>query len=130
MVDSSHNLVGQIIEAGTGWATIRTVIDTDMRVGALVGDGGNAAMVVGDFALMRKGMTKLSYLTEQAQVFEGDVLLTSGKGGSFPRGMVIGTVTQIRTEAGGQVEYATVTPAGNPDELTRVFVIKDFDVTE
>ncbi len=130
VVDSSHNLVGQVIEVGAGWSTVRTVIDTDMKVGALVGEGGSAAMIVGDFALMRQGLTKLSYLTEEAQVFVDDVLLTSGKGGSFPRGIVIGTVKEILTEAGGQIEYATVTPAGDPDKLTRVFVIKSFTVVE
>jgi rod shape-determining protein MreC len=130
VVDSSNNLVGQIIEVGTGWATIRSVIDTDMNVGALVGESGTAAMVVGDFALMREGMTKLTYLTSGAQVFENDIILTSGRGGVFPRGLVIGSVSAVFTEAGGQVESATIIPAANPDGLTQVFIIKSFDVVE
>ncbi len=130
VVDSAYNLVGQVIEVGSGWATIRSVIDTDMRVGVLVGDGKTAAMVVGDFALMREGKTKLTYLTSGAQVFENDVLLTSGKGTTFPKNLVIGKIESIYTEAGGQVEYATVIPAADPNGLTMVFVIKDFKVVE
>lgn len=130
VVDSANNLVGQVIEVGSGWSTVRSVIDTDMKVGVLVGEGGAAAMVVGDFALMQNGQTKLSYLTGGTQVFVDDVLLTSGRGGVFPKNLVIGTVSEVHTEAGGQVEYATVTPAVDPDTLTLVFVVKDFNVVE
>ena len=130
VVDSSYNLVGQVIEVGDGWATIRSVIDTDMSVGALVGDSGTAAMIVGDFSLMHSGMTKLTYLTGGAQVFENDVILTSGRGRAFPPNLVIGTVASVYTEAGGQVEYATVIPAVNPNELTQIFVVKDFQIIE
>ncbi len=130
VIDSCYNLVGQVIEVGTGWATVRSVIDADMRVGALVGEGGNAAMIVGDFALMQKGETKLSYLTQETHVLEGDLLITSGKGGAFPRGLSIGKVTSVQTEAGGQVEYATVAPTSELGALSEIFVIKDFDVVE
>lgn len=130
VIDSAYNLVGQVTEVGSGWATVRSVIDTDIRIGALVGESGTVAMVVGDFALMSLGKTKLSYLTNDAQVFEGDVLLTSGRGGTFPQGLVIGYVDAVYTEAGGQAEYATVNPAVDPDSLTRVFVVKDFLVIQ
>lgn len=130
VVDSAYNLVGQVIEVGSGWATIRSVIDTDMRIGVLVGESKTAAMVVGDFALMRSGYTKLTYLTSGSQVFENDVLLTSGKGKTYPKNLVVGTVESVYTEAGGQVEYATISPAVDPNLLTQVFVIKDFKVIE
>ena len=45
-------LVGQIIELGGDWATVRSVIDVDMAVGALVGEYSYAGMVTGEFALM------------------------------------------------------------------------------
>ncbi len=130
VIDSKYNLVGQVTEAGSGWSTVRSVIDADMRVGALVGEGGNAAMIVGDFTLMQKGETKLSYLTEETQVLEGEVLITSGKGGAFPKGLDIGTVSSVQTEAGGQVEYAVVKPASELGALSEVFVIKDFNIIE
>ncbi|MEG0035211.1 MAG: rod shape-determining protein MreC [Oscillospiraceae bacterium] len=130
VIDSSYNLVGQVTELGSGWATVRTIVDADIRVGALVGEGGSAAMIVGDFALMQKGETKLSYFTDETQIFEGDVILSSGKGGAFPKGLVVGKVSGVKTEAGGQVEYATVAPACELGALTQVFIIKDFNVVE
>ena len=55
-------------------------------------------------------------------------MLTSGKGGAFPAGLVVGTITDVRTEAGGQQTYGVIAPACDLGELLQVFVIKDFDV--
>lgn len=130
VIDSCYNLVGQVTELGTGWSTVRSVADADMRVGVLVGEGGNAAMVVGDFALMQNQQMRLAYLTDETQVLEKDILRTSGKGGSFPSGLTVGVVESVYTEAGGQVEYAIVEPGCKLGALTQVFVIKDFSIVE
>ena len=123
-------VVGQITELGTNWATVSTVIDVDMSVGAFVGATGNSGMVVGEYALMRDKTAKLTYLADGAQIFVGDDVLTSGSGGAFPAGLMIGTLTAVQTEAGGQIEYGIVEPQANLDSLVQVFVIKDFTVVE
>lgn len=123
-------LVGQITELGTNWATVSTLIDVEMSVGALVGDTGSSGMIMGDFTLMKNKTAKLTFLADGAQIFVGDIVLTSGSGGAFPQGMVIGTVTKVQTEAGGQIEYGIVEPQCDLDSLVQVFVIKDFTVME
>ena len=45
-------------------------------------------------------------------------------------GLVIGTLTAVQTEAGGQVEYGIVEPQCDLDSLVQVFIIKDFEVVE
>ena len=57
-------------------------------------------------------------------------MLTSGKGGSFPAGLLIGTVSAVRTENGGQVTYGIVSPSSKLASLSQVFIIKDFAVVE
>ena len=123
-------VVGQISELGTNWATVSTLIDVDMSVGAFVGATGNSGMVVGEYAFMRDKTAKLTYLADGAQIFVGDDVLTSGSGGAFPAGLMIGTLTAVQTEAGGQIEYGIVEPQANLDSLVQVFVIKDFTVVE
>ena len=123
-------VVGQISELGTNWATVSTVIDVDMSVGAFVGATGNSGMVVGEYSFMRDKCAKLTYLADGAQIFVGDDVLTSGSGGAFPAGLMIGTLTAVQTEAGGQIEYGIVEPQANLDSLVQVFVIKDFTVVE
>lgn len=130
VITESGMLVGQICELGTNWATVRTLIDVNMDAGVLVGDSSVAAMVVGDYALMQDNLCKLSYFTEDVTLFTGDSVITSGKGGAFPSGISVGTVTELRSEAGGQSYYAVVQPAVNLNELTQVFIITDFEVIE
>lgn len=123
-------LVGQVIELGDNWSTVRTLIDVDFGTGALVGATGSAAMVIGDFSLMQDGFAKLAYLTDSSGVFENDTVVTSGEGGSFPQGLLIGTITALTSSDGGQSITGILTPACNLNTLTQVFIIKDFEIKE
>lgn len=123
-------LVGQVTELGKNWATVSTVIDINMNIGALVAQSGSSGMLIGDFALMQDGYAKLTYLADGTQIFTGDEILTSGSGGAFPQGLVIGTVATVQAEAGGQIEYGLVKPNVDLSSLVQVFVVKDFEVIE
>ena len=123
-------LVGQIIEIGDTWSTVRTVIDASIDVGALVGEAEAVGMCIGNFALMQEGLLKLTYLSESAQLIEGDVVLTSGKGSYIPQNLIIGYIRSVLSEAGGQTLYGVVEPACNLDTLTQVFIITDFQIQE
>ena len=113
-------LVGQVIEVGDSWCTVRTLIDSAIDVGALVGEAGAVGMCVGDFALMQRSQLRLTYLSENAQLVEGEAVLTSGRG-SIPQGLIIGN---------GQTLYGVVDPACDLGTLTQVFVITDFTIQE
>lgn len=123
-------VVGQITELGETWATVSTLIDVDMSVGAFVGASGSSGMVVGEYSFMKDKQAKLTFLSDGAQIFVGDEVLTSGSGGAFPAGLVIGTLTAVQTEAGGQIEYGIVEPQCDLDSLVQVFIIKDYEVVE
>ena len=112
------------------WSTVSTLIDVDMSVGAFVGVAGNSGMVVGEYSMMRDKQAKLTYLADGAQIFVGDDVLTSGSGGAFPAGLVIGKLVAVQTEAGGQIEYGIVEPQCDLDSLVQVFIIKSFEVVE
>ena len=130
VVNEYGALVGQISELGESSATVRTLIDVDTSIGALVGADGSAAMLMGDYTLMRQSQVKVTWLTEGAQLFLEDDVLTSGSGGLIPQGIVIGSVASIQSEAGGQTEYGIINPAVDLDTLVQVYIIKEFDVVE
>ena len=130
VVNEYGALVGQISELGESSATVRTLIDVDTSIGALFGADGSAAMLMGDYTLMRQGQVKVTWLTEGAQLFLEDDVLTSGSGGLIPQGIVIGSVASIQSEAGGQTEYGIINPAVDLDTLVQVYIIKEFDVVE
>ena len=123
-------VVGQITELGETWATVSTLIDVDMSVGAFIGETGTSGMVIGEFSLMKRKEAKLTYLADGAQIFVGDDVLTSGQGGAFPAGLVIGKISAVQTEAGGQIEYGIIEPTCDFDSLVQVFIIKEFELVE
>lgn len=123
-------LVGTIIETGSNWSTVETITDLGTRIGVLVGSEEVSAILQGDYTLMRSQYMKLNYIATPDQIITGDTVITSGAGGAYPQGLIVGTVSSVHTEAAGQNEYAVVEPFTALDELTQIFIIKDFQVTE
>ena len=112
------------------WLAAAVDFPDGAAVGAVVGAAGNSGMVVGEYSFMKNKTAKLTFLADGAQIFVGDDVLTSGSGGAFPSGLVIGTLTAVQTEAGGQIEYGIVEPQCDLDSLVQVFIIKSFEVVE
>ncbi|MDR0671057.1 MAG: rod shape-determining protein MreC [Oscillospiraceae bacterium] len=130
VISEAGYLVGVINEAGTTWSTVTTLIDTDMEAGAFVFRTGLSAVVEGNFDLMRQGFLRMSYLAKDVDVKNGDVVLTSGIGGKYPRDIVVGRVTNLYVDETGISAYAVIRPSVELEELKQVFVIKSFDISE
>lgn len=130
VVSAEGDLVGVVSAVGYNWCTVLTVIDTDTELGARVFRTQEVAVAEGDLALMGEGKLKLSYLSADAQLLSGDVVTTSGLGGFYPVGLVIGTVESVRTGDDGLAQYAVLAPAARLGELSEVFIIKDFDIVD
>ena len=79
---------------------------------------------------MGEGKLKLSYLKADEEVLIGDQIVTSGLGGYYPSGLVIGSVESVRTDDDGLARYAVLAPMVDFDALTELFVIVDHDIVE
>jgi rod shape-determining protein MreC len=62
-------------------------------------------------------------------VQKGDIVLTSGLGGNFPKNLLIGQVTAVRQRDIELFQEADVAPAVNLGKLEIVFVIRNFTPT-
>ncbi len=129
-VITSEGMVGFVSEVGNTWATVTAITDTTMEAAAIASRTRDVASAEGDFELMSEGKFRLSYLSRDTQVLEGDVIETSGVGGLFPKGIVLGIVSEVKNESHGISKYATVTPAVDLDRVNHVLVIKSFSATE
>lgn len=130
VVDEYWNLVGVVAEVGTNYAVVRTLADAEIEMGGLLSRTDGAAILEGDFALMGEGKLKLTYLPEGSDLIAGDMVLTSGMGGVYPSGLVVGHVEELHTEASGMTRYAVIQPETDLAGLKQVFVIKAFDIVE
>ena len=129
-VDSTGNLAGVVTEVGLNWCRMATLTDTEAQFGAMVFRTEEMAVAGGDLALMSEGKLKLQYLSDSANLIKGDLVLTSGLGGYYPAGLVIGTVDEVRTDDGGLVRYAVLSPRCDLESLHDLYIITDFNVVE
>ena len=126
VIDQYGNLVGIVTEVGSNWSLVATVLDPSVELGGRVARTDDDAILEGDFTLMLEGQLKLSYLPEDTQLVSGDQVITSGLGGVYPAGLVVGEITGLFTEADGVSRYAQVKPAADLDSVRYVYVITDF----
>ena len=123
-------LVGVVTEAGLNWSTIRSLLDSETSIGALIVRSDMGAVAQGDFALMGRKRLRLNYLGAQPDVISGDLIVTSGLGGYYPSQLVIGYVEEVGTGDDGLSQYAVIRPQSEIDRLTEVFVITDFEIVD
>ena len=128
VVDATGNLVGIVSEVGYNWCTVLTVVDTSTSMGAQVFRTKDLGVAVGDFSLMGDGRLRMDYLPADCQLLGGDLVVTSGLGGYYPSGLVIGSVEEVQKDDSGASSYAVLVPEADLDSLTEVAVIKSFDI--
>ena len=94
-----------------------------MTLGTLVqrADSRVAGIVEGD--MNNPTMPRMVNIPKTADVDEGDIIVTSGFGGVYPKGLMVGTVSEMRNDEGGLLKIAVLEPAVDFQKLEDVMVI-------
>lgn len=129
-VMTEAGLVGYVSSVGYNYAEVTTLIDLEFKAGARISRTRETVVAEGSFELAASRRLRLSYLENSMDLVEGDLIETSGSGGLFPKGLIIGTVERIEQELSGIASYAVVKPAVDFEHLTAVFVVKDFELVD
>ncbi len=118
-VIATEGLVGRVVEVMPWTAKVQLLTDPVSSVGALLQEQRVTGLVTGD-----RGQTAtVKYLPLMAEVRVGDVVLTSGMGGVFPKGILIGTVTATHRKSGALFQEAAIQPSVDFGRLEEVLVI-------
>ncbi len=119
-VMSFSNLAGKIIEVGAGSAKVLLISDANSRVVALIQRTRAEGILEG----MGNGLCRLKYLPVNADVKLGDVVVSAGVGGVYPKGLIIGNIESIRIERGGIYKSGIVKPAASLSGVEEVLCLK------
>lgn len=65
----------------------------------------------------------MTNIPQNANIVEGDTIITSGFGGIYPKGIPIGSVATIKNDSGGLLQYAILYPCVDFQKLENVAVI-------
>jgi len=79
---------------------------------------------------MRSGLLTLDNINEDLIVRRGDLVITSGQGGVFPPGLIVGEIDDIFRHTSGIGRFATVKPTYDISTVSTVFIILDFENPE
>jgi hypothetical protein len=114
------------VELGTGGYDLilfgRMATDTASGAGGMVQRTGDAGIIIGDSTSTSSVLT-INMFARGADVMTGDTIVTSGLGGTFPKGLLIGQVEQVSAGDYGLLRSATVKPAVDFGRLQEVMVI-------
>lgn len=125
-VIAGGGLVGIVTKTGPDWAQVRSIIDDMSNVSAMVLKNSDLCYVRGDLQMMTEGTMQLNQLRdEENEVEPGDKVVTSYASAKYHKGILIGYVNEITTDANNLTKSGSLTPAVDFEHLGTVLVITD-----
>lgn len=118
-VVNASGVVGRTVAVSPNFAKVLLIIDQNSAVDCLVQRSREKGIVRGQSA----EICKLDYMVKSGRVKEGDVVITSGLGKVFPKGLPVGIILNVKDGDGGLFKQIEVKPAVDFSKLEEVLVI-------
>jgi len=116
---SDQGAVGRIIETSWHASRVLLMIDENSNIDALIQRSRAQGILQGAGA----AGGNLKYISRTEEVLPGDVVLSSGLAGVFPKGMLLGVVTGVSRKEGGLFQKIDVAPAVDFGKLDEVMAV-------
>ena len=127
-VITEDGVVGYVTEVGPKWCRAVSIIETASAVGAYIERSGELGLIEGSYELRFEGKCRMIRLPADADVHEGDRVLTSGLGSIYPRGLFVGEVVSVDADPYSRTLTAVVQPKVDYSSLVKVMIIKDYTI--
>lgn len=116
---SIAGLVGKVYEVGLNYAKVSSILDMSNNISAILAESGGYA-IIND----RDKEALFGYMLDsQTPVKEGEDVLTSGIGGVYPRGILIGRVNKVTSSTDGLTKNISVKTAVDFNRLYRLLIM-------
>ncbi len=126
-VMTATGLIGIVTKVGPISSRVKTILSPEIDVSAIEIVSKELGILNGDVVLSKDGLAKLSILSEDTVIKSGDMIITAGASGIYPKGIPVGKIVDVKSESHGITKYATVKPLDSIDEVTTVQVITNFN---
>ncbi|KSV59943.1 rod shape-determining protein MreC [Acetivibrio ethanolgignens] len=124
-VIAGDGLVGIITEVGENWSKVRTIIDDKSNVSSMTLKSSDICNVKGNLELIDQGLIELELADRDADIKEGDEIVTSHISDRYLEGILIGYVNSISVDSSNMTQSGYLTPAVSFDSLDTVLVITE-----
>jgi len=120
-VISPAGVIGQILKTSPHYATVLLITDYNSAIDSIVERTRAKAIVEGK----GENRCQLKYLLRADEVALGDVVVTSGLGGNFPKGLMVGEIKKVDKKGHGVFQFAELSPSVDMTQLEEVFIIME-----
>ena len=122
VVTEGRSLVGTVSKVFDGYAWVTLITDPKSAVSALVQESRAEGVVAGNY----DGALNMEFVGQAAAVKQGDFVLTSGVGGGYPPGVVIGRVSTVQKTDQDLFQNVRVDHLASLSNLDHVLVLTSF----
>lgn len=122
-VVAAQGLVGSVVSVYNNSAKVQLILDPRSAVGSLVQRPESRVAGIVEGSVANAQTPRMVNIARDADVIKSDKIITSGFGGIFPKGLLVGEVVDVVNDEGGLLKYAVLKPAVDFDRLEEVLVI-------
>ena len=123
-VIADKGLVGHVISVEESTCKVQVIIDPASTVSSTISTTNESIICKGTLE-ENSQILRASYIPTGAELIQGDTVYTSGIGGIYPKGIIIGTIKEIITTSNITDRYAIVEPAVDFSKVDTVLLIKN-----
>ncbi|MBR3816771.1 MAG: rod shape-determining protein MreC [Clostridia bacterium] len=120
-------VVGVVKKVHPSYCVVESVLSPEVYISAMDSKTRETAYLTTTAEYSLKGCCVFTGLSQTTAVAPGGLILTSGIGGTYPKGLILGTVTEVGESKYELSSYAVVQPGADIRELEDVFIITDFE---
>ncbi len=135
-VQSVEGLVGVVSQVSNFTSTVKLITTMDVKdpntnaIAATALDNQGKTFGIIESYNEKTGKLLMTGIKQEDPLKEKDTIVSSGSGGLYPRGMIIGTVDKVQVGEMGLLRTATITPAANFVDWKQLFVVFTPEVLE
>ncbi len=122
-VIAGGGLVGIVTDVGTNYATVRSIIDDSSRVSAMSMRTSDTAIVAGNLQSYDEGKLLINEIMYDAEIKDGDKIITSNISSKYLPGIMIGYATGITADSNNLTKSGYIIPVAQFTSLQEVLVI-------
>lgn len=117
-------LIGYTYNVTPTKSLVRTIIDSQASIAGLISSSRDQGTVRGTLGIDGQAMCRMYYLPEDQLPRPGDIVVTSGVGMSFPKGIPIGTVRESTRGMESNKQYIVVEPQADFEHIEYVIILR------
>ena len=125
-VVNASGLVGIVDETYPDAARVLLITSPRCKAGGIVLRANSRVAGIVNGLAGGDAVLQMSNMARDADIVEGDIIVTSGFGGNHPSGLVIGTVSAVSLNVGGLLKQAKIVPTVDFGRLEEVMVVSDY----